>query len=141
VTDLDNEVVPFVNWGESEVHGDRLNMTIYSDMVAFRRTLIEMPNPQCNFINSPQYYRKGVSGCLDQYGIDIPFIECGFVKTSTPQEDIYRGTILVKQIDHISIGQWYQPRVIDTPFPVAIRVPKTLAVSTKIFCYFYQPLT
>lgn len=127
---LNNDVVPFVNWWEPQVNGNRLSLSIYSEMVAWRRTYIELPNSQCNFVNSPQYYRKDVNGCLDRFVMDFPFIECGFVKTSTSLEDIYKGTIHVKQMDMIEVGGVYQYRVIDTPFPVSIRMPKTLAVST-----------
>lgn len=126
--DLDNLVVPFVNWGESRVDNYRLNLTFYSTIVPQRRTLIELPNPQCSFVNSPHYYSKGVLGCLDRYQLNVPFLACGFVKTSTPYEDIFSATIHVKQID--ALPGWYQQRVIDTPFAISIRVPKKIEVCT-----------
>ncbi len=129
---MDNDVVPFVNWWEAQVSGNRLNLDVYSEMVQWRYTLIELPNPACNLLNSPQYYQKAVNGCLDVVSLNIPFTQCGFVKTSTPYEDVYKGTINVKTVDQwIQVGGYFPDRVINTPFPVSIRLPKTLAVSVN----------
>ncbi len=123
---LSNDYVPYMTW--NYVYGNQLTFTVLSQMVSNRRTLIELPNSQCSFINSPQYYQKYNWGCEDRIDVTIPYTECGFTKTSSSTEDVYRGTVHVKQIDRVTVAGSSYDRVIDTPMPIAIRMPKTLAV-------------
>ncbi len=129
---LSNDYVPYIPYWNTQVYGNQLYFSVYSDIVANRRTLIELPNPQCSFINSPQYYQKYTAGCQDRIDVNVPFTDCGFVKTSTSSEDVYKGTVHVKQIDRVTVAGTTYDRVIDTPMPISIRMPKTLAVSTVV---------
>lgn len=129
---LSNDFIPYINWwNNAQVYGDQLYFSIASDLVSGRRTLIELPNSQCNFLNQPMYYQKHSMGCMDVIDVQIPFVNCGFTKISTPYEDFYKGTANVRQIDQITVGGIPTERVIDTPFPISIRMPKQLAVSTN----------
>ena len=49
--------------------------------------------------------------------------------TSETEYDIYRGEMHVKHIDIVQIDGKTIERVIETPFTIAIRLPKYLAVS------------
>ncbi len=128
---LSNDYIPWLDHANVN-YGYRLFFTISSYLVSGRRTLIELPNSQCNSLNQPMYYQKGTMGCWDVYQVQFPFVECGFTKVSTPYEDFYKGTVHVKQIDQVTVGGMTTERVIDTPFPISIRMPKQLAVSLNI---------
>ena len=133
---LSNDFLPYINWWNyANVYGDHLYLTINSELVNGRRTLIELPNSQCNTLNNPGYYTSFNYGCFDRIDVRVPFVQCGFTKTSTPYEDFYKGTVHVKQIDIITVGGMTTERVIDTPFPISIRMPKQFAVSHIYYLY------
>jgi hypothetical protein len=83
-------------------------------------------------INSPNFYNKTNNGCSDEYLLEIPFADCGFTMTSETEYDIYRGEMHVKHIDIVQIDGKTIERVIETPFTIAIRLPKYLAVQTSV---------
>ncbi len=125
-TPMENYVVPSIY----NLHASRnkLSLNIYSSFIANRRTLIEFPDPECNLINSPDFYTKAISGCSDEFIVNVPFATCGFTKSSQIDQDIYRGEMHVKHIDLIEIDGNTVERVVDTPFNIVIRLPKIIAV-------------
>jgi hypothetical protein len=135
-TPMENNVFPSIS--NLQAQRNTVSMSITSSFVAGRRTLIEFPNSECNLINSPNFYNKTNNGCSDEYLLEIPFADCGFTMTSETEYDIYRGEMHVKHIDIVQVDDTDIERVVDTPFAIAIRLPKNLAVSNygcKIIAY------
>ena len=108
----------------------KLGFSVSSEFFAGRRTLIEFPNSACNLINNPSSYSKTNSYCSDRFDAEIPFAACGFAKTSTADQDVYRGEMHVKHTDYIPVDDKVIERVIDTPFKIVVRLPKNIAVSS-----------
>eukprot|EP00029_Vermamoeba_vermiformis_P012604 TRINITY_DN746_c0_g1_i1.p1 TRINITY_DN746_c0_g1~~TRINITY_DN746_c0_g1_i1.p1 ORF type:complete len:921 (-),score=86.05 TRINITY_DN746_c0_g1_i1:34-2796(-) len=130
VTPMENYVFPSID--NLHVSSNKLGLNIYSSFVADRRTLIEFPNPECNLINSPIFYTKVNNGCYDEFIVDAPFASCGFTKTSEIDQDIYRGEVHVKHIDRVTINGNTIDRIIDTPFAIVVRLPRTLAIQSSV---------
>jgi hypothetical protein len=130
VTPMENYVVPFIE--NLRVSSNKLGLSVYSSFIADRRTLIEFPNPECNLINSPNFYTKVTNGCNDEFIVDAPFASCGFTKSSDIYQDTYRGEVHVKHIDRVTVDGNTIDRVIDTPFAIIIRLPRNLAVQSSV---------
>jgi hypothetical protein len=127
---MENNVFPSIS--NLRAQRNTVSMSITSSFVAGRRTLIEFPNSECNLISSPNFYNKTNNGCSDEYLLEIPFADCGFTITSETEYDIYRGEMHVKHVDIVKVDDTDIERVVDTPFAIAIRLPKNLAVQTSV---------
>lgn len=128
---MENTVFPSI--ANLQAQRNTLRLSVNSSFVSGRRTLIEFPNATCNMINSPNFFNKTTSGCKDVHNLEIPFAECGFVKTTETDHDIFRGVMHVKHIDTIVVDGESVDRIVDTPFTIAIRLPNNLAVSSSSF--------
>lgn len=124
---MDSTAVPSLS--RVRVNEGKLAFSLTASLSQEQRTLVELPDPKCSFITSPHYYSKYVDNCHDVIDAWIPFADCGFTKSANDHEDVYRGTVVVKQITRVPVGETTMDRVVETPFTFLVRVPTNIAVS------------
>jgi hypothetical protein len=127
---MDSTAVPSLS--RVRVNEGKLAFALTASLSQEQRTLVELPDPKCSFITSPHYYSKYVDDCHDVIDAWIPFADCGFTKSANDHEDVYRGTVVVKQITRVPVGETTMDRVVETPFTFLVRVPTNIAVQSTV---------